>query len=98
VTEEIRHHSLLVPDDESGVMAARSETAKRSSVGGMPVGSFIMARLAEGGWRVTERRAGLTDIPMADFVSLRDAEEWMRWRQGIPEMNPYAKDRTYGGI
>jgi hypothetical protein len=50
----------------------------------------IIERLAEGGWRVTERRADLSDIPVADFVSLRDAEEWVNWKQGLPKLNPYA--------
>jgi len=58
---------------------------------GMPVESFIMERLAEGGWRVTERRADLTDIQIADFVSQRDAEEWINWKSGHPGVNPYAK-------
>jgi hypothetical protein len=35
----------------------------------LPIESFITERLQEGGWRVTERRADLTDIPIADFVS-----------------------------
>jgi hypothetical protein len=43
-----------------------------------------------GGWRVTERRADLADIPIADFVSLRDAKEWVNWKQGLPKLNPYA--------
>ena len=46
----------------------------------LPVESFIMERLEGGGWNVIERRADLTDIPIADFVSRRDAEEWMRCR------------------
>jgi hypothetical protein len=58
---------------------------------GMPVESFILERLAEGGWRLTERRADLVDIPIADFVSLRDAEDWLKWKQGIPKINPNAK-------
>lgn len=57
---------------------------------GVPVESFIIKRLVEGGWRVTERRPDLTDIPVADFVSLRDAEEWVTWKQGVPKLNPYA--------
>jgi len=57
----------------------------------LPVESFIMQRLEDGGWRVTERRADLTDIPIADFVSRQDAEEWMNWKQGAPKINPYAK-------
>jgi hypothetical protein len=52
---------------------------------GLPVESFIMERLAEGGWRVTERRADLMDIPIADFVSLRDAEEWVNCKSGHPK-------------
>lgn len=54
------------------------------------VESFIIDRLEEGGWRVTERRSDLTDIPIADFVSFRDAEEWANWKQGVPKLNPYA--------
>jgi hypothetical protein len=57
---------------------------------GLPVESYITERLAEGGWRVTERRADLTDIPIAVFVSLSDAEEWVNWKQGVPRLNPYA--------
>ncbi|MCA1549982.1 hypothetical protein I6F36_24430 [Bradyrhizobium sp. BRP19] len=56
---------------------------------GVPVESFIIERLDAGGWRVTERRPDLTDIPVADFVSLRDAEEWVQWKQGVPKLNPY---------
>jgi hypothetical protein len=54
----------------------------------LPVESFIIQRLEQGGWRVIERRADLTDIPIADFVSLRDAEEWVAWKQGNPMINP----------
>jgi hypothetical protein len=54
----------------------------------LPVESFIIQRLEQGGWRVIERRADLTDIPIADFVSLRDAEEWVAWKQGNPRINP----------
>ena len=56
----------------------------------MPIESFIIERLGEGGWRVTERRADLTDIPIADFVSLRDAQEWVDWKSGRPTANFYA--------
>ena len=28
---------------------------------------YIIERLEKGGWRVTERHADLTDIPIADF-------------------------------
>ena len=59
-----------------------------SKSGTLPVESFIIERLEKGGWRVTERRADLTDIPIADFVSLRDAEEWVNWKQGVPKLNP----------
>ena len=48
-----------------------------SESGTLPVESFIIERLENGGWRVTERRADLTDIPIADFVSLQDGEEWV---------------------
>ncbi len=44
------------------------------------------ARLEESGWRVTERRADLTDIPIADFVSLRDAEEMGEVETRAPEV------------
>ncbi|MCA1430169.1 MULTISPECIES: hypothetical protein [Bradyrhizobium] len=54
----------------------------------LPVESYIIQRLEQGGWRVIERRADLTDIPIADFVSLRDAEEWVDWKQGDPRINP----------
>ena len=57
----------------------------------LPVESVIMERLEGGRWRVIERRADLTDVPIADFVSRRDAEEWMRWKQGSPKLNPYAE-------
>jgi hypothetical protein len=49
-----------------------------------PVESYITARLENGGWRVIERRADLTDVPIADFISLRDAEDWVKWKQGGP--------------
>jgi len=54
----------------------------------LPVESFIILRLKQGGWHVIERRADLTDIPIADFVSLQDAEEWVAWKQGTPRINP----------
>ena len=57
---------------------------------GVRVESFIIERLNAGGWSVTERRPDLTDIPVADFVSLRDAQEWVKWKQGVPKLNPYA--------
>jgi hypothetical protein len=47
----------------------------------IPVESYITARLENGGWRVIERRADLTDAPVADFVSRRDAEDWVKWKQ-----------------
>jgi elongation factor G len=56
----------------------------------MPYESFIMERLEEGGWRVTERRADLRDIHIADFASRADAEEWLNWKCGAPLTNPYA--------
>ncbi|MFK4387891.1 hypothetical protein GPL17_14000 [Bradyrhizobium yuanmingense] len=56
----------------------------------LPVESFVIERLVEGGWRVSERRPDREDIPVADFVSLRDAEEWVNWKQGVPKLNPYA--------
>ena len=56
----------------------------------LPVESFIIQRLQEGGWRVIHRRADLTDLPIADFVSHRDAEEWVNWKSGHPKINPYA--------
>jgi hypothetical protein len=59
-----------------------------SKSGTLPVESFIIERLEKGGWRVTERRADLTDIPIADFVSHHDADEWVKWKQGIPKLNP----------
>lgn len=57
----------------------------------LPVESYIIQRLDEGGWRAIERGADLKDIPIADFVSYRDAEEWTRWKQGQPKINPYSK-------
>jgi elongation factor G len=56
----------------------------------LPVESFIIQRLQDCGWRVIHRRADLTDAPIADFVSLRDAEEWVNWKSGRPKINPYA--------
>jgi elongation factor G len=56
----------------------------------VPVESFIIERVSEGGWRVVHRRADLSDLPIADFVSLRDAEEWVSWKSGRPKINPYA--------
>ena len=44
---------------------------------------YIIQRREEGGWRVIQRRADLTDIPIADFVSLGDAEDWVAWK-GCP--------------
>jgi len=32
---------------------------------GLPIESFIIERLAEGGWRGAKRRADLTDIPLS---------------------------------
>jgi elongation factor G len=56
----------------------------------LPVESFIIQRLQEGGWRVIHRRTDLTDLPIADFVSHREAEEWVKWKSGHPKINPYA--------
>jgi elongation factor G len=56
----------------------------------VPMESFIIQRFDEGGWRVIQRQADLTDIPIADFVSHRDAEEWVKWKSGHPKTNPYA--------
>src|SRR6516162_10052359 len=56
----------------------------------LPVDSFIIQRLEEGGWRVIQRRADLTDLPIADFVSHREADEWVKWKSGHPKINPYA--------
>jgi translation elongation factor EF-G len=52
--------------------------------------SFIIERLQEGGWRVIHRQADLTDLPIADFASHREAEEWVKWKSGRPKINPYA--------
>jgi hypothetical protein len=52
--------------------------------------SYMIERLAEGGWCVTERRADLTDIRIAEFASLPDAEEWVNWKHGIPRVNPHS--------
>ena len=58
--------------------------------------SFIIGRLQKGGWRVIHRRADLTDLPIADFVSYREAEEWVNWKSGHPRINPYAMaDEVY---
>jgi hypothetical protein len=51
--------------------------------------SFIVQRLQEGGWRVIHRQADLTDVPIADFVSHREADEWVKWKSGQPKINPY---------
>jgi elongation factor G len=56
----------------------------------LPVESFIIRRLEEGGWRVIHRRVDVTDLPIADFTSLREAEEWVNWKSGHPKINPYA--------
>lgn len=56
---------------------------------GLPMESFIIQRLQEGGWRVIHRRADLTDLPIADFVSHREAQEWVNWKSGTPRINPY---------
>ena len=55
----------------------------------LPVESFAIQRLQEGGWRVIHRRADLTDLPIADFVSYHEAEEWVNWKSGHPRINPY---------
>jgi hypothetical protein len=40
------------------------------------------------GWRVLEKHEDGTEIPIADFVSLRDAEEYVHWKDakvfGVP--------------
>jgi translation elongation factor EF-G len=56
----------------------------------LPVESFIIQRIEGGGWRVVRRRADLTDFSIADFVSLREAEEWVKWKSGDPKIDPYA--------
>jgi elongation factor G len=56
----------------------------------LPLESFIIQRLQEGGWRIIHRRADLADLPIADFVSHREAEEWVKWKSGHPKINPYA--------
>jgi elongation factor G len=55
----------------------------------LPTESFIIQRLQEGGWRVIHRRADLTDLPIADFVSYDEAQEWVSWKSGHPRINPY---------
>jgi elongation factor G len=49
----------------------------------------MIQRLQEGGWRVIHRQADLTDLPIADFVSYSEAEEWVNWKSGNPRINPY---------
>jgi hypothetical protein len=83
-------NSRAAADSRTGNVRFEAHIGGMSKVG-LPIESFIMERLADGGWRVTERRADLTDIPIADFVSLRDAEEWLNWKSGKPKVNPYAK-------
>jgi elongation factor G len=39
---------------------------------------------------VIHRRADLTDLTMADFVSHEEAQEWVDWKSGLPKINPYA--------
>ena len=56
----------------------------------LPVESFIIQRLQEGGWRVIQRKADLTNLLVADFVSYGEAEEWVNWKSGHPKINPYA--------
>jgi hypothetical protein len=51
--------------------------------------SFIIQGLQEGGWRVIHRQADLTDVPIADFVSRREADEWIQWKSGHPKINPH---------
>jgi elongation factor G len=55
----------------------------------LPVECFVIERLQEGGWRVIHRRADLTELPIADFVSYSEAEEWVNWKSGNPRINPY---------
>lgn len=54
-----------------------------------PVECFVVQRLQQGGWRVIQRRGELTELPIADFVSYREAEEWVNWKSGHPIINPY---------
>jgi elongation factor G len=56
----------------------------------LPVGSFIIQRLQKGGWRVIHRWLDLTEIPIADFVSYLDADEWVKWKSGDRKINPRA--------
>ncbi|MBH5367541.1 hypothetical protein HZZ16_05340 [Bradyrhizobium sp. CNPSo 4016] len=53
-----------------------------------PVECFVIQRLQQGGWRVIQR-GELTELPIADFVSYREAEEWVNWKSGHPRINPY---------
>ena len=56
----------------------------------LPIESFIIQRLQDGGWRVIHRQADLMEVPIADFVSHQEAEEWVNWKSGHPRINPYA--------
>jgi elongation factor G len=35
------------------------------------------------GWRAVEKRLDGTEVPIADFVSYRDALEWLDWKSGL---------------
>jgi hypothetical protein len=43
----------------------------------LPVECFVIQRLQERGWRVIDRQADRTDLPIADFVSYSEAQEWV---------------------
>jgi hypothetical protein len=51
---------------------------------------YAAHRISEGGWRVVEKRPDGTEIPIADFVSYKDAMEYIHWKLGVP---PYAGAR-----
>src|SRR6266581_2577410 len=75
---------------ESLANERRSAVLRYSTMTYLPIESFIIQRLQEGGWRVIHRRADRTDLPIADFVSHREAKEWVNWKSGHPKINPYA--------
>jgi hypothetical protein len=35
------------------------------------------------GWHVVEKHPDGTEIPIADFVSFRDAEDWVKWKMNF---------------
>jgi hypothetical protein len=74
----------MVPGLRTGKMFICGACGACGETAGLSIDSYLIERIEEGGWRVIQKFANAADIPIADFVSFRDAEEWVRWKQGIP--------------